>query len=193
MSIRPWALVPFAVLLISCVPIRTRITAYSQAEVAHLKRFRLIGPDPKALGGDPQWPAFSAMLTKALVKKGFVLDAISPELVILVSYRVGDTQTYTSSETTTDANGSTSSSTSTSSDALYSLRVEAIDPASWTAKQPKVLWRTHATLRSMSDDMASLFPYMAASMEDYFAHTAVDAVIVAKRRNDAAAMRLRAK
>ncbi len=184
MSIRPWALVPFAVLLISCVPIRTRITAYSQAEV---------GPDPKALGGDPQWPAFSAMLTKALVKKGFVLDAISPELVILVSYRVGDTQTYTSSETTTDANGSASRTTSTSSDALYSLWVEALDPASWTAKQPKVLWRTHAALRSMSDDMASLFPYMAASMEDYFANTAVDAVIVAKRRDDAAALRLRAK
>lgn len=80
--------------------VHTGITAYAQSEVTAGKRFVLQGPDPRQPGGDPSWPIYARILTRALEAKGFVSDASSPDLVIRVTYRVGDTQTWTTTTST---------------------------------------------------------------------------------------------
>lgn len=80
--------------------VHTGVTAYAQSEVAPGKRFVLQGPDPSQPGGDPSWPIYARVLTRALEAKGFVPDASSPDLVIRVGYRVGDTQVWTTTTST---------------------------------------------------------------------------------------------
>lgn len=181
-----------------CVPaVTTGITAYAQADVAARKRFMLQGPDPRFPGGDPRWPVFSEVLTKALVAKGFMPDATAPELIIRVSYRVGDTQTYTSTVSTpapTDANGAPvgppTESTISSESSLRGIQLEALDPASLQAGKPLVLWRTHAFSRGREDDLARVFPIMVAAMEPYFGSTVTTVIEVSTARNDPEAQRL---
>jgi len=178
-------------------PVTTGITAYTQADAAARKRFVLQGPDPRFPGGDPRWPVFSQILTKALVAKGFMPDTAAPELIIRVTYRVGDTQTYTATTTTpapTDVNGvsvgAATESTSTSESTLRTIQLEAMDPASIQAGRPLVLWRTHATSRGGEYDLAQVFPAMVAAMEDYFASNAITLIQVSKRRSDPETLRL---
>ncbi|HEX7554326.1 MAG TPA: hypothetical protein VF378_12305 [Geothrix sp.] len=185
-------------ILIGCTPpVTTGITAYAQADAGARKRFVLQGPDPRFPGGDPRWPVFSQILTRALVAKGFVPDATAPEVIIRVTYRVGDTQTYTFTTTTpapTDANGvpvgPPTESTSTSESTMRAIQLEALDPASILAGKPLVLWRTHAISRGADDDLAVAFPAMVASMEEYFAGTATIMVKVDKKKSDPETQRL---
>ena len=184
-------------ILIGCVPaVTTGITAYAQADAVGRKRFVLQGPDPRFPGGDPRWPVFSQILTKALMAKGFVPDATAPELIIRVTYRVGDTQTYTvttSTPASTGADGLPSGppieSTSTYESTLCAIQMEALDPASVQAGKPVVLWRTHATSRG-GDDLAAVFPAMVTAMEHYFAETATTLVQVRTKLTDPEAQRL---
>jgi len=92
--------------------VNTIISAYAQPEVGAKKRFVLQGPDPRLPGGDPAWPRYSQILTRALEVKGFVPDAASPDLVIRVSYGEGNTQTSTTT-TSTPTMGITGSSVQT--------------------------------------------------------------------------------
>ena len=185
-------------ILVGCmVPMTTGITAYAQPNAAARKRFVLQGPDPRFPGGDPRWPVFSQILTKALVAKGFVPDPAAPELIIRATYRVGDTQTYTVTTTTpapTGADGLPTGppieSSSTSESTMRVIQLEALDPASVQAGKPLVLWRTHAISRGTEDDLAVAFPAMVASMEDYFAGTATTLVKVDKMPSDPEAQRL---
>ena len=179
------------------VPMTTGITAYAQPNASARKRFVLQGPDPRFPGGDPRWPVFSQILTKALVAKGFVPDPAAPELIIRATYRVGDTQTYTVTTTTpapTGADGLPTGppieSSSTSESTMRVIQLEALDPASIQAGKPLVLWRTHAISRGTEDDLAVAFPAMVASMEDYFAGTATTLVKVDKMPSDPEAQRL---
>lgn len=183
--------------LAGCVPVTTSITAYAQPEAATRKRFVLQGPDPRFPGGDPRWPVFSRIITKALVVKGYEPDTAAPELIIRVSYRVGDTQTYTSTTTTpapTDANGHSvgtpTVSTSTSESTMCAVQLEALDPVSVEAGKPLVLWRTHAISRGVGDDLAVVFPAMMAAMEDYFGKTVTTMVKVNKWKSDPETQRL---
>ena len=185
-------------ILVGCmVPMTTGITAYAQPNAAARKRFVLQGPDPRFPGGDPRWPVFSQILTKALVAKGFVPDPAAPELIIRATYRVGDTQTYTVTTTTPAPTGADGlhtgppiESSSTSESTMRVIQLEALDPASIQAGKPLVLWRTHAISRGTEDDLAVAFPAMVASMEDYFAGTATTLVKVDKMPSDPEAQRL---
>jgi hypothetical protein len=98
-------------MLAGCV-VPTTISAYAQPGAEAKKRFVLQGPDPRLPGGDPAWPRYARVLTRALEAKGFVPDVASPDLVIRVSYRVGDTQTFTTM-TSTPTMGVTGSSVET--------------------------------------------------------------------------------
>jgi hypothetical protein len=194
------ALLGLTLLLVTagCVPpVTTGITAYAQADAVARKRFVLQGPDPRFPGGDPRWPVFAQILTKALVAKGFVPNANAPELIIRATYRVGDTQTYSVTTTTpapTGADGLPTGppveSTSTSESTLRSIQLEALDPASLQAGAPLVLWRTHAISRGAEDDLAVAFPAMVAAMEAYFAGTASTMVKVNTKQSDPEAQRL---
>jgi hypothetical protein len=179
--------------MLGCIPrFNTGVTAYARPDSSSLKRFALQGPDPAQLGGDPRWPVFSRMLERALVAKGYALDPTAPELIIRVTYRVGDSQTYTSTTTTTNADGtpgpSSSSSVETSS---YVIQLEALDAASAGTRTPVVVWRTHAESRSAAADLAEVFPYLVASMEDYFGQSAADKRMVVKLKDDPEAGRLK--
>jgi len=213
------------VILAGCFPRRvdTAISAYAQQELGAKKRFVLQGPDPRLPGGDPAWPTYAKILTRALEAKGFVPDAGSPDLIIRVSYRVGDTQTWTSTTSTPimGVTGSqtqtvvssdpfnpsalpivttvstptmgvvgTSESSSTSSSSLRTIQVEALDAASLAAGKPAVLWRTHGRSRGTDDDLAEVFPFMVAAMEDYFGASLADSVEVTKSSDDPEAIRL---
>jgi len=90
----------------------TGITAYAQSDGAGGRRFLLEGPDPRLPGGGPSWPMYSRILTRALEGKGYVPDGSSPELVIRVRYRVGDTQVWTTT-TSTPITGITGTETHT--------------------------------------------------------------------------------
>jgi len=102
----------FVSIAVSVGRVETGITAYAQPEAAVGKRFVLQGPDPQVPGGDPSWPIYARILTRALEAKGFVSDAPSPDLIIRVSYRVGDTQTWTTT-TSTPITGVTGTNTQT--------------------------------------------------------------------------------
>lgn len=185
-------------IMAGCVPpVTTGITAYAQADAAARKRFVLHGPDPRFPGGDPRWPVFSRILTKALVAKGYVPDAAAPELLIRVSYRAGDTQTYTATTVTPAPTGADgvpvglpTESTSTSENTMRAIELEALDPASVQAGKPLVLWRTHAISRGWEADLAQVFPTMVATMEDYFASTVTTRVQVTKWKSDPESQRL---
>lgn len=178
--------------LLGCMrTFETGVTAYARPDASNLKRFALQGPEPGQVGGDPRWPIFSGMLTRALVAKGFVPDAKAPDLLIRVTYRVGDTQTYTYTETTTNADGTPGpSSTSSVETSSYSIRLEALDPATVGTRTPVVVWRTHAEMRDTTTDLAKVFPYLVASMEEYFGQTATERRMVSKKKDDPEAARL---
>lgn len=206
--------------------VTTEISAYAQPEVGAKKRFVLQGPDPRLPGGDPAWPRYAQIVTRALEVKGFVPDAKSPDLVIRVSYRVGDTQTYTTTTSTpiTGVTGTqtetivtpnpsnasapwtyttvttpttgvvgTSESSSTSSSSLRTIQVEALDAASLADGKPAVLWRTHARSRGAGDTLDRIFPFMMASMEDYFGASLDDSIEVKKSLDDPEVVRLRTR
>lgn len=178
--------------LLGCMrTFETGVTAYARPDASNLKRFALQGPDPGRVGGDPRWPVFSQMLTKALEAKGYRSDAAAPELIIRVSYRVGDTQVYTYTESTTNADGTPGpSSTSSVESSSFLLQLEALDPASLGTRTPVVLWRTHAEMRDTTTDLAKVFPYLVASMEEYFGQTATEKRMVTKKKDDPEAARL---
>ena len=124
-------------------------------------------------------------------------DATAPELIIRVSYRVGDTQVYTSTSTTpapTDANsipmGESTTSSTTSMSTLSGIQLEAIDPASIRTARPVVLWRTHVLSRGSEDNLALIFAFMVAAMEPYFASTASTLVTVEVRGTNPEVQRL---
>lgn len=176
-----------ALLVLSgCVPwYRTDVTAYAKPGIPTQTRFVLQGPDPSQLGGDPRWPVFADMLIKALVAKDFVFDPTSPQLVIRATYRMGDSQVYTYSETTTNADGTPGPTTTSSYEtATYSVQLVALDPASLSTRAPVILWRTHAEMRGATADMAEMFPYLVASMKNYFGVTVPEKVTVVKSKND---------
>jgi Domain of unknown function (DUF4136) len=197
------------------------ITAYAQPEPSPGKRFVLQGPDPRYPGGDPTWPVYSQVLTKALEAKGFVPVASSPDLIIQVSYGMGDTRTSTSTTSTPTMGYTTSTqtvvtpnpnpsgppivstvstpvwgvvgsteSTNTSSTTLSTIRIEALDAASYAAGKPTVVWSTHARSRAPID-LSQLFPYMVAAMEDYFGAIVPKEIDVTKDYNDPEVTRLR--
>ena len=173
-------------LLTGCIRrFQTDITAYTRADVSSLKRFALQGPDPSQPGGDPRWPVFSRIIVRALEAKDFKLDTASPEILIRVSYRAGDWQIHTYSETTKNADGTEGPTTTGSYEtSSYSVQFEALDPASLSAKPPTVLWRTHAEMRGATEDMAEMFPYLIASMKNYFGATAPEKIPVVRGKND---------
>src|SRR4029077_18668709 len=95
-----WFIATLALLVNNIGRVDVGITAYAQSEPPPGKQFVLQGPDPRYPGGDPSWPAYARILTKALEAEGFVPVASSPDLIIRVSYRVGDTLTSVSTTTT---------------------------------------------------------------------------------------------
>jgi hypothetical protein len=85
--------------------------------------------------------------------------------------------------------GSTES-TSTSSTSLSTIRIEALNAASYAAGKPTVVWITLA--RSRSDyELSDMFPYMVAAMEDYFGATMPKEFDVRKSYDDPEVTRLR--
>jgi hypothetical protein len=165
------------------------ITAYAQSELPPGKQFVLQGPDPRYPGGDPSWPAYARILTKALEAKGFVPAASSPDLIIRVTYRVGDTLTSVSTMTTPTKDGSTDS-TSVSTTNLRTIQIEALDAASAASGKPTVVWSIHAQSRGSGDGLAKVFPVMVAAMESYVGVTAEQEVKVSKYDNDPEVVRL---
>ena len=159
------------------------ITAYAQSEPPPGKQFVLHGPDPRYPGGDPSWPAYARILTKALEAKGFVPVASSPDLIIRVSYRVGDTLTSVSTTTTPTKHGSTDS-TSVSTTNLRTIQIEALDAASAAAGKPTVVWSIRAQSRGTEDSLAKVFPVMVAAMGGYVGVTAEQEVKVSKYYSD---------
>ena len=165
------------------------ITAYAQSELPPGKQFVLQGPDPRYPGGDPSWPAYARILTRALEAKGFVPVATAPDLIIRVTYRVGDTLTSVSTTTTPTKDGSTDS-TSVSTTNLRTIRIEALDAASAAAGNPTVVWSIHARSRGTEDGLAKVFPVMVAAMEGYVGVTAEQEVKVSKYNSDPEVVRL---
>jgi hypothetical protein len=167
------------------------ITAYAQAELPPGKQFVLQGPDPRHPGGDPSWPAYARILTKALEAKGFVPATSSPDLIIRVTYRVGDTLTSVSTTTTPTKDGSTDSTTVSTTN-LRTIQIEAVDAASAASGKPTVVWSVHAQSRGTGDDLAKVFPVMVAAMESYVEVTAEQEVKVSKYDSDPEVVRLKA-
>jgi len=165
------------------------ITAYAQSELPPGKQFVLQGPDPRYPGGDPSWPAYARILTKALEAKGFVPVASSPDLIIRVTYRVGDTLTSVSTTTTPTKDGSTDS-TSVSTTNLRTIQIEALDAASAAAGNPTVVWSIHAQSRGTGDGLAKVFPNMVAAMDGYVGVTAEQEVKVSNYDSDPEVVRL---
>jgi hypothetical protein len=156
----------------------TRIAAYAQSESFPGKRFVLQGPDPSHAGGDPSWPVYAGIVTRALEARGFVLVDSSPDLFIQVTYTVGD------SGITNIASNSVISST------LRTVQLEATDAVSQAAGRPKVVWSVRARSRGTDDDLEKVFPFIVAAMEDYIGANAPHEVIVSKYGNDKEVSRL---
>ena len=165
------------------------ITAYAQPELPPGKQFVLQGPDPRYPGGDPSWPAYARILTRALEAKGFVPAASAPDLIIRVTYRVGDTLTSVSTTTTPTKDGHTDS-TSVSTTNLRTIRIEALDAASAAAGNPTVVWSIHAQSRGTGDGLAKVFPNMVAAMDGYVGVTAEQEVKVSNYVSDPEVVRL---
>ena len=162
------------------------ITAYAQSDPPPGKQFVLQGPDPRYPGGDPSWPAYARILTKALEAEGLVPVASSPDLIIRVSYRVGDTLTSVSTTTTPPSTHPTTVLTTN----LRTIQIEALDAASAVAGRPTVVWSVHAQSRGTGDDLAKVFPVMVAAMEGYVGVTAEQEVKVSKYDSDPEVVRL---
>ncbi len=160
-----------ALMLISTACIQTvRVTAYAEPGAKSRKTFRLIGPDPTRLGGDPLWPRYAGQLIRALEDVGFVHHPTSPEVVIRVSYRRGDTEVYErQAEAVVDGRAPTVASSGTVVKSRFVLQVEAMDLASWTVGQPLVLWRTHAAAIAEDAPMEEVLPSLVAAASIYFA------------------------
>lgn len=165
------------------------ITAYAQSEPRSGKQFVLQGPDPRYPGGDPSWPVYARILTKALEAKGFVPVTSSPDLIIRVSYQVGDTLTSVSTTTTPTKDGHTDSTTVSTTN-LRTIRIEALDAASAAGGKPTVAWSIHAQSRGTGDSLAKVFPVMVAAMEGYVGVTAEQEVKVSKYDSDPEVIRL---
>ncbi|HKB72705.1 MAG TPA: DUF4136 domain-containing protein [Burkholderiales bacterium] len=165
------------------------ITAYAQSELPPGKQFVLQGPDPRYPGGDPSWPTYARILTKALEAKGFVPVASSPDLIIRVTYRIGDTLMSVST-TTTPTKGGSAGSTSVSTTNLRTIQIEALDAASAGAGNQTVVWSIHAQSRGTGDSLAKVFPVMVAAMEGYVGVTAEQEVKVSKYDSDPEVVRL---
>jgi hypothetical protein len=165
------------------------ITAYAQSEPPPGKQFVLQGPDPRYPGGDPSWPAYARILTKALEAKGFVPVASSPDLIIRVSYRVGDTLTSVSTTATPTKGGSTDS-TSVSTTNLRMIQIEALDAASAAAGNQTIVWSIHAQSRGAGDGLARVFPNMVAAMQGYVGVTAEQEIKVSNYNSDPEVVRL---
>jgi|SRR5690242_20627855 hypothetical protein len=161
------------------------ITSYAQSELPSGKQFVLQGPDPRYPGGDPSWPAYARILTKALEAKGLVPVTSSPDLIIRVTYRVGDTLTSVSLPT----NGRTDSTTVSTTN-LRTIQIEAQDAASAAGSKPTVVWSIHAQSRGTGDSLAKVFPAMVAAMEGYVGVTAEQEVKVSKYDSDPEVIRL---
>lgn len=166
------------------------ITAYAQSELPPGKQFVLQGPDPRYPGGDPSWPAYARILTRALEAKGFTPAASSPDLIIRVTYRVGDTLTSVSTTTTPTKDGSTDSTTVSTTN-LRTIQIEALDAASAASGKPTVVWSVHAQSRGTGDDLAKVFPVMVAAMESCVGVTAEQEVKVSKYDSDPEVVRLK--
>ena len=166
------------------------ITAFTQSEPAPGKQFVLQGPDPRYPGGDPSWPAYARILTKAFEAKGLIPVASSPDLIIRVSYRVGDTLTSVSTTTTTTKDGSTDSTTVSTTN-LRTIQIEALDAASAAVGKATVVWSVRAQTRRTGDDLATIFPNMVAAIEDYVGVTAEEEVKVSKYFSDPEVARLK--
>ena len=85
----------------------------------------------------------------------------------------------------------TTESTSVSSSSLCTIQIEALSAASLAAGSPTIVWSTHARSRGTSDNLANVFPYMAAAMEDYFGVSAPEQVDVVKLYDDPEVLRLK--
>jgi hypothetical protein len=168
------------------------ITAYAQSDPSPGKQFVLQGPDPRFPGGDPSWPAYARILTKALEAKGFVSVTSSPDLIVRVSYRVGDTQKSVSTTTTPTKDGGSTDSTTVTTTNLRTVQIEALDAASVAAGKSTVVWSVHAQSRGTGDDLARVFPVMVAAMESYVGVTAEQEVKVSKYDSDPEVTRLKA-
>jgi len=162
------------------------ITAYAQSDPPPGKQFVLQGPDPRYPGGDPSWPAYARILTKALEAEGLVPVASSPDLIIRVSYRVGDTLTSVSTTTTPPSTHPTTVLTTN----LRTIQIEALDAASAASGNPTVVWSVHAQSRGTGDDLAKVFPVMVVAMESYVGVTAEQEVKVSKYDSDPEVVRL---
>src|SRR5882672_2285957 len=166
------------------------ITAYAQAELPPGKQFVLQGPDPRYPGGDPSWPAYARILTRALEGKGFVPAASSPDLIVRVTYRVGDTLTSVSTTTTPTKDGGSTDSTSVSTTNLRTIQIEAVDAASAGSGKPTVVWSIRGQSRGSGDSLAKVFPVMIAAMEAYVGTTVEQEVKVSKYDSDPEVVRL---
>src|SRR5262245_56437911 len=85
--------------------------------------------------------------------------------------------------------GSTES-TSTSTSFLSTIRVEALDGASYASGNPIVVWSTLASSGTVYP-LATSFPYIVAAMEDYFGAIVPKEVRVWKDYDDPEVARLR--
>jgi len=88
-----------------------------------------------------------------------------------------------------DVVGSTES-TSTSTSFLSTIRVEALDGASYASGKPTVVWTTLARSRNALP-LETSFPYIVAAMEDYFGAVVPKEVVVQKDFDDPEVARLK--
>ena len=183
---------PLLLAMAACVRLDTGVTAYAVPRAALPKRYTLQGPDPSRPGGDPRWPVLAAMVAKALATGGFVQDEAAPEFILQVSYGSGDREVHherTQSKAT--PGHATSTSTRSYESVAHFIRLEALDPASVAAGDPRVIWSTHGEMRGTYPELAEAIPYMLASMEAHFGKVAESKVVVVKRPWDAEAERLK--
>jgi hypothetical protein len=73
---------------------------------------------------------------------------------------------------------------------LSTIRVEALDGASYADGKPLVVWSTLAGTRNTLP-LEKSFPYIVAAMEDYFGASIPKEVQVLKDYNDPSVARLR--
>jgi hypothetical protein len=114
----------------------------------------------------------------------------SPDLIVRVSYRVGDTQKSVSTTTTPTKDGGSTDSTTVTTTNLRTIQIEALDAASVAAGKSTVVWSIRAQSRGTGDSLAKVFPVMVAAMEDYVGAIAEQEVRVSKYDSDPEVVRL---
>ncbi len=183
---------PLLLAMTACARLDTGVTAYAVSRAPLPKRYTLQGPEPSRPGGDPRWPVFAAMVTKALATEGFVQDEAAPEFILQVSYGSGNREVHHERTQSKAASGHTASTSTRSYESVaHFIRLEALDPASVAAGDPRVIWSTHGEMRGNQQELAEAIPYMLASMEAHFGRVAESKVMVMKRPWDAEAERLK--